>query len=175
MALKQSPSPVPTAVNSTVPTFPHTQYAPGPPPASSTTSAFSAPTPVEQQRHIAAPAPPPTNVMPPMAMPPYSYGMPTNPSQLPPGPQQYFQPVPPSLFTDPQQQQQQQSSFLYNPYPNLGNTFAPPPQARSSPYAADHHGHSHDYPGSGYGHGHSHDDGHGHSHDHGGHGHSHDH
>jgi hypothetical protein len=118
-----------------------------------------------------------SSMIPPPAMPPFNFPMP-NPQQQHPQ-QQYFQPVPPTLFGDYQQQQQQQQQppYQFNPsmnaYSNPSNTFSVPPPtfgqvqqpARASPAISDHHGHSHDHDGSG----------HGHSHDHGGHGHSHDH
>ncbi|CAF0808102.1 unnamed protein product [Rotaria sordida] len=118
------------------------------------------------------------SVIPPPMMPPFNFQMP-NPQQQQ---QQYFQPVPTSLFTDSQyQQQQQQAPFQFNPTANTyPNPFSVPPPTyaqRSSPFTHDHdssgHGHSHDY-GMGHGHSHDHSGGHGHSHDHDdGHGHSH--
>ena len=172
MTLNPSPSTfsntVPTTFPSNpamfVPTFTNTQYPtpPLPPPSAQYQSTYSGPT-----DQLSSTVPPPV-------MPPYNFAAP-NPQQ-----QQYFQPVPPSLFGD---SQQQQPLFQFNPaintYPNAFS--APPPSSfqqtsRASPFANDHHGHSHDHDGGGHGHSHDHDAGHGHSHDHsGGHGHSHDH
>lgn len=117
-----------------------------------------------------------TSPMPHPVMPPFNTGMPNTQ-------QQYFQPIPPSLFADTpyqQQQQQQQDPFQFNPnfqtYPNIYNTYSPPLQTsphQTSSFIQDHshdhgssgHGHSHDH-GYGHGHSHDHDDGHGHSHNH---------
>ncbi|CAF3579315.1 unnamed protein product [Rotaria sp. Silwood1] len=181
-----------------VPTFTNTQYAPPPPQHSA--QQLTNPGPTDQLPSVVSPpVMPPSNigvpssqqqstnvgpteqlpsVMPPPMMPQYNFQMPNPPQQ-----QHYFQPVPPSLFTD-SQYYQQQPPFQYNSTANrYPNTFSatppppPPPVQRSSPFAHDSsgHGHSHDY-GMGHGHSHDHDDGHGHSHDHDdGHGHSHDH
>lgn len=129
--------------------------------------------------------------LPPPMMPNFNIGMnQTAPHQQHQTAQQFYQPVPAPIFTDPNQYQQQtQQTYQFNP--NM-NTYSGPPSlfqmapptgfasvpqsTRLSPYNYDYHGHSHDHDHSG--HGHSHDDGtgHGHSHDHGsGHGHSHDH
>jgi len=156
------PTTVPSNTSTFVPTFTNTQYPIPPPPQLSAQQQLPTnPGPTDQL---------PSAIPPPM-MPPVNFGMP-NPQQYP---QQYFQPVPPSLFTDSQQQQQQQQvPFQFNPianiHPNTSNFFSVPPptsfQQASSvpPFANDYHDHSHDYDG--HGHIHDHSDGHGHSHDH---------
>jgi hypothetical protein len=79
-------------------------------------------------------------------MPPFNFSAP-NPQQ------QYFQPIPPSVFTNPQQQQQQ-APFQFNP--NVVNTFPTSVQqtSRASPYTHDNHGHSHECDGTGHSHNH---------------------
>jgi hypothetical protein len=165
------PTTVPPNSSTFVPTFGNTQY--------------SAPSPLAQQSTNPGSTDRVTPVVPPQFMPPFNFGMP-NPQQqyfqpVPPSvfsdsqqkqQQQYFQPGPPPVFSDSQQQQQQQHPFQFNSTPNTFNAFsAPPPPSvqqtsRASPFANDHHGHSHDHEGSGHGHSHDHNGGHGHSHDH---------
>ncbi|CAF0853820.1 unnamed protein product [Adineta ricciae] len=181
------PLPTTTSVPSTNaafnPTFTNTQYSnPTPPPLAQT-----------QPRTNSGPIDQFPSAMPPPTMAPFNFA-PANPqqpqyqqSQYQQPQQQYFQPVPPSLFSDSQQQQQQPPPFQFNPafntYPNTFNTspIPPPPSSvqqssRASPFSNDHHGHSHGSGANGHGHSHDHEGGHGHSHDHdGGHGHSHDH
>jgi len=160
MTVNPSPSTlsntVPTTIASNpatfVPTFTNTQHPPLPPP--STQQQFTYPGPTDHS----------SSAIPPPVIPQYNFAVP-NPQQ------QYFQPVPPSLFAD---SQQQQPPFQFNPtantYPNTFNAFsAPPPSSfqqpsRASPFTNDHHGHSHDHDGGGHGHSHDHDAGHGHSH-----------
>ncbi|UJR31307.1 hypothetical protein I4U23_018805 [Adineta vaga] len=187
MTLNQSLTNAPSNTGTFNPTFTNPQYP------------NTLPPPSAQQPTNLGPTDQFSSVMPPPTMAPFNFA-PFN-SQQPQyqqpqyqqPQQQYFQPVPPSLFSDSQQQQQQQQPpppFQFNPaintYPNTLNTFSIPPPppptssgqqpSRASPFANDHHGHSHDHGADGHGHSHDHSDGHGHSHDHdGGHGHSHDH
>ena len=147
------------------PTYTNTQYPnPLPPPSTQQQppSTYTGPT-----NQFPAAFPPPT-------MPSYNFAAPNpNPQQHQQYQhQQYFQPVPPTLFSDSQQYQQPPFQFnpAFNTYPNTLNAFPAPPTsspqqaARASPFAPnDHHSHDHDAGG------------HGHSHDHGAHGHSHDH
>jgi hypothetical protein len=81
-------------------------------------------------------------------MPPFNFSVP-NPQQ------NYFQPIPPSLFTN-SQQQQQPPLFQFNP--NAVNAFPSTLQqtSRSSPYTHDNHNHSHESDGTGHGHSHDH-------------------
>ena len=57
--------------------------------------------------------------------------------------QQYFQPIPPSVFANTQQQQQ--PPFQFNP--NNVNVFPTSVQqaSRASPYTQDNHNHSHEF------------------------------
>ncbi|CAF1249992.1 unnamed protein product [Rotaria sordida] len=91
----------------------------------------------------------PTYQLPPIVPPPI---MPSfNPQQ------QYFQPVPPSLFANSQQQQQQQQMpFQFNP--TTANAFPPSVQqtSRASPYAHDTRNHLHDCDSTAHGHSHNH-------------------
>ncbi|CAF1288573.1 unnamed protein product [Rotaria magnacalcarata] len=104
------------------------------------------------------------SIIPPPMMPSFNTGL-GHPQQ------QYFQPTPPSLFTD-SQYQHQQAPLQFNPNMNTFNAFPiPPPTSiqQTSSFIDDHdnsgHGHSHDH-GDGHGHSHDHSDDHGHSHNH---------
>lgn len=190
MALSQSSSPSPNTVSTSFPsstgtfspTFSNPQYPnPLPPPSVQQQQQQQQSTNSGPTDQFPSAAPPPT--MAPFNFTPFNSQQP----QYQQPQQQYFQPVPPSLFSDSQQQQQQPPPFQFNPafntYPNTLNAFStlPPSSSpgqqpsRASPFANDQHGHSHDHGTDGHGHSHDHSGGHGHSHDHsGGHGHSHD-
>ncbi len=133
------PSGVPPSSSTSIPSF-------------STIQPPSAPFSFSQQQQATNIAP--TDRLPPIfpspIMPPFNFSAP-NPQQ------QYFQPIPPSVFTNPQQQQQQQQApFQFNP--NVVNTFPTSAQqtSRASPYTHDNHGHSHECDGTGHGHSHNH-------------------
>jgi hypothetical protein len=138
------PNVVPSSSSTSIPTFSTIQTA----------SVPSFPSQQQQSTNIA-----PTNrlpfTVPPPVMPPFNFTVP-NPQQ------NYFQPIPPPVFTNPQQQQQQQAPFQFNP--NAAHAFPTFAQqtSRASPHTPDNYSHSHDYDSTG--HGHSHDQGHGHSH-----------
>lgn len=156
--------------------FPSVSYAP--PPTAYTGQHFQ---PVNHHSHEQLAH------LPPPAMPNFNIGM-GQVHQQQQSSQQFYQPVPPSLFNDPNQQQQPKQPYQFNAGPggyssppNMYSMAAPAgfgatsQSTRLSPYNYDNQGHPHDHDHGG--HGHSHDDGmgHGHSHDHGAHGHSHDH
>jgi len=115
-----APSAVPSNSSTSIPSFSTIQ-----PPSVSTSQ--------QQQSTNFVPTDrlPPT--VPPPMMPLFNFSAP-NPRQ------HYFQPIPPSVFTN-SQQQQQQVPFQFNPH-----VFPP----------SDSHSHSHEHDGSGHGHSHNH-------------------
>ncbi len=115
-----APSAVPSNSSISIPSFSTIQLPP-------------VPTSQQQQSINTAPTDrlPPT--VPPPIMPPFNFSAP-NPQQ------QYFQPIPPSVFTNSQQQQQQQQlPFLFNPicFPTSNNP------SHSQENNGSGHGHNH--------------------------------
>jgi hypothetical protein len=125
------PTTVPSNSTTSLPTFSNIQFPPSMPPSQS--QRLTNPAPIDQL----------PSTIPPPVYPPFNFNA-SNPQQ------HYFQPIPPSVFTNAQQQ----PPFQFN-----NNAF---PTSIQQPYTHDNHNHSHEFDSTG--HGHSHDHGHSHNH-----------